>query len=110
MDISFAKKTELRLQYTGRLQYIPTVVVSLPFLLVELVAQLLGHPVAALPFAVVALVLLAWVAFDLVAVKCNLHPRERLPHRNDGPTIFDLMRVRRACRWFQRRKLTPFAP
>jgi nitroreductase len=47
------------------------------------------------------------LTFDLITVKFQLRFPERLPKRNDNLELFDLMRVRRSCRSFQTRKLTP---
>jgi nitroreductase len=54
----------------------------------------------------VGYLLLAVEVFDLITVKFRVRPHERLPKRNDGMDLFDLMRIRRSCRSFQTRKLT----
>lgn len=58
-------------------------------------------------FLIAGGLLLAIFTFDLVTVKFRLRPHEPLPQRWEELDIFDLMRVRRSCRSFQIRKLTP---
>ncbi len=99
-------QTKLRLQFTGWLQYIPPVIVTLVFFLVAALIRLLGNEQVAMPFAFVGFLLLAVSIFDLVTVKYRLRFPERLPQRNDNLGLFDLMRVRHSCRSFQTRKLT----
>lgn len=102
------KRAKLRLQFTGWLQYIPTVVAAVALLIVSAAGELIGAWRIALfwiPFCVGTL-LLAAAAFDVVTVKLGLRPREPLPHRRDDLGIFDLIRSRRSCRSFQSRDLT----
>ena len=67
---------------------------------------MLGQSPAAYPFIFLGALLLTVLIFDLITVKLNLRPHERLPKRNDDLEMFDLMRARRSCRSFQARKLT----
>ncbi len=99
-------RLKLRLQFTGWLQYVPPLVVTLVIFLIAGIVHLLGGRQVANGFAFVGYLLLAVEAFDLVTVKFRLRPRERLPKRNDDLELFDLMRARRSCRSFQTRKLT----
>lgn len=49
---------------------------------------------------------MAIALFDLVTVKYNIKPKEKVPQRRDGMNAFDLMRARRACSSFQQRRMT----
>lgn len=100
-------RMKLRLQFTGWLQYIPPLVVTLVVFLIAGIARLLGGTQMANGFAFVGYLLLAVEIFDLITVKFRLRPQERLPKRKDDLGLFDLMRSRRSCRSFQTRKLTP---
>ncbi len=104
---SFLKRLKLRLQFSGWLQYIPTAILTLAFLLIAAIVSLFGHKTTAYLLGFVGSLLLAVLIFDLITVKLDLRPHERLPKRNDDLGIFDLMRARRSCRSFQSRKLTP---
>jgi len=99
-------RAKLRLQFTGWLQYVPPLAVTLLIFLIGGVAHLLGGISLAVGLAFVGTLLLIVEFFDLVTVKFRFRPHERLPKRNDGLEIFDLMRSRRSCRSFQTRKLT----
>lgn len=90
---------KLRIQYTGWLQYIPVATAAL--------AILLGVKLPAAVLILISILLLSVLIFDLVTVKFQIHPAERLPKRNDHLNMFDLMRTRRSCRSFQNRSLTP---
>jgi hypothetical protein len=105
--ISTLSHLKRRLQFTGWLQYIPTAILALTFLLAAAFTGLLGDLRAAYPFGLIGIFLLGVLVFDLATVKFNLRPREHLPQRNDALGVFDLMRARRSCRSFQDRKLTP---
>ncbi len=107
MAFSFLKRVKVRLQFTGWLQYIPTLILASIFLIIATLFWLLGPKVVAyFPFFI-GLLLLAISVFDICTVKLKLHPKESLPHkRNDEMNIFDLMRLRRSCRSFQNRKIT----
>jgi len=99
-------QAKLRLQFTGWLQYVPPLVVTLVIFLIAGIAGLLGGTRVANGFAFVGCLLLTVEIFDLITVKFRLRPHERLPKRNDDLGLFDLMRARRSCRSFQTRKLT----
>jgi nitroreductase len=107
MIYSYLKQLKLRLQFTGWLQYIPTGLLALILLFIAKIISILGYVSVAFVFGLVAVLLLTILIFDLVTVKLHLHPKERLPERNYNMDIFDLMRSRRSCRSFQKRKLTP---
>lgn len=98
---------KLRLQFTGWLQYILPVPITLAVFLVAGIFYLLGILSIARLFAFAGGLLLLVILFDLITVKFQLHPQERLPKRNDNLNTFELMRLRRSCRSFQTRKLTP---
>jgi len=100
-------QTKLRLQFTGWLQYVPPLVVTLVIFLIAGIAHLLGGVFVAKGFAFVGYLLLAVEVFDLITVKFRIRPPERLPKRKDDLGLFDLMRSRRSCRSFQTRKLSP---
>ena len=104
---SFLQRLKLRLQFSGWLQYLLNFQLSLVFFILAACASLLGSPRLAYSFVLIGLFLLAVLIFDLITVKLQLHPRERMPRRKDDLGMFDLMRVRRSCRSFQARKLTP---
>jgi nitroreductase len=103
---AFARRLKLRLQWTGWLQYIPTAVLALLFLIPAAVLQFLAISAVAWPLTGVGLFLLALLIFDICTVKLHLHPPERIPRRKDDVGVFDLMRNRRSCRSFQARQLT----
>ena len=100
-------QAKLRLQFTGWLQYVPPLVVTLVIFLIAGIAHLLGGAFVANGFAFIGYLLLIVEVFDLVTVKFRIRPTERLPKRNDDLGLFDLMRSRHSCRSFQTRKLTP---
>ncbi len=106
MIYSFLKQLKLRLQFTGWLQYLPTGLLALVLFIIAGITSVLGYVPVALGFGAVAVVLLTILIFDLITVKLHLHPKERLPERNDNMDMFDLMRGRHSCRSFQNRKLT----
>jgi hypothetical protein len=97
---------KLRLQFTGWLQYLPTALFSLLFLLIASLAYLFGLMPVTYLFLIASGLLLVILSFDLITVKCRLRPHEPLPQRQEDMDVFDLMRVRRSCRSFQTRKLT----
>jgi nitroreductase len=99
-------RTKLRLQFTGWLQYVPPLVVTLVIFLIAGIVHLLGGMQVAKGLAYVGYLLLAVELFDLITVKFRIRPPERLPKRKDELDLFDLMRSRRSCRSFQTRKLT----
>ena len=98
---------KLRLQFTGWLQYVPPLIVTLVILLIAGIMHLLGGSQIARGFAFVGYLLLTVEIFDLITVKFRLRFPESLPKRKDDLELFDLMRSRRSCRSFQTRKLTP---
>jgi nitroreductase len=104
--MSYLKQLKRRLQFTGWLQYLPTGILILILLFIAKIISLFGYMYVTLVFGLAAVLLLTILIFDLVTVKLHLHPKERLPKRNDNMDIFDLMRSRRSCRSFQKRKLT----
>ncbi len=106
MIYSFLKQLKLHLQFTGWLQYLPTGILILIFFLIATFTWLFGYMSVAYVFGLAAVLLLTILIFDLATVKLHLHPRERLPKRNDNMDMFNLMRSRRSCRSFQSRKLT----
>ena len=106
MFLSTLNRVKRRLQFTGWLQYIPTGLITLVFLLAAALARLFGHLAFAIPIAVIGSLLLAALVFDLITVKLRLRPSEGLPERKDDLGLFDLVRARRSCRSFQTRKLT----
>ena len=95
-----------RLQFTGWLQYVIPVFVSLPFVVVGIPLWIVAPLWASLPFLVIAGLLLLVAVFDILTVKWGVHFPERRPRRNDDLGLFDLMRARRSCRSFQTRKLS----
>ncbi len=97
---------KLRLQFTGWLQYVPPLVVTLVIFLIAGIIHLVGGTPLAKGFAFLGYLLLAVEIFDLITVKFRIRPHERLPKRIDDLGLFDLMRSRRSCRSFQTRKLT----
>jgi len=100
-------RAKLRLQFTGWLQYVPPLAVTLVIFLIAGIIHLLGGTQVASVFALVGYLLLAMEIFDLITVKFRVRPHEPLPKRNDDLGLFDLMRTRHSCRSFQTRKLTP---
>ena len=100
-------RAKMRLQFTGWLQYMLPVPFMLLLFLIAGITRLLGVTRVANLFVFVGTLLLVVFTFDLVTVKFRLRFPERLPKRNDGLGIFDLMRARRSCRSFQTSKLTP---
>jgi len=95
-----------RLQFTGWLQYLIPVFLSLPLLVIGLPLWFFTPRWASLPFLIPAGLLLLTAVFDIVTVKWHIHPPERRPCSNDDLDLFDLMRARRSCRSFQKRRLT----
>jgi nitroreductase len=106
---TFIWRIKLKLQFTGWLQYMPSGVAALVFLLLAGVGWLIGLWPALLfwtPLSI-GLLLSANTAFEIVTLKLGLRPPEPLPAPLDGLDAFDVMRARRACRSFQKRNLTP---
>jgi len=101
-----AWRIKLRLQFTGWLQYVPPLIVTLVVFFVAGIMHLFGGMQIAKGFVYVGYFLLAGEVYDLITVKFRIRPYERLPQRNDDMELFDLMRSRRSCRSFQTRKLT----
>jgi len=99
-------RVKLRLQFTGWLQYVPPLVVTLVIFLIAGIVRLLGSVAVAKGFAFIGYLLLAVEIFDLITVKFRIRPHERLSKRKEDLGFFDLMRSRRSCRSFQTRKLT----
>ena len=99
-------RMKLRLQFTGWLQYVPPLVVTLVIFLIAGIAHLLGGTQIAKGFVYVGYFLLIVEIFDLITVKFHIRPHEQLPKRNDNMELFDLMRTRHSCRSFQTRNLT----
>ncbi|GHJ35510.1 nitroreductase family protein [Streptomyces sp. TS71-3] len=102
------RRLKWRLQFTGWLQYLPTMIAGIAFLAVSAVGKLIGTWQMALfwpPFALGVLSLAA-AAFDVITVKLGLRPSESVPPRRDRLDTFDLIRSRRSCRSFQSRDLT----
>lgn len=101
-------RVKVRVQFSGWLQYSPTMVAAVAFLVISAIGKLIGTwqiPLFWLPVSIGAL-LLAAAAFDVITVKWGLRPSEPAPRRRDDLDAFDLMRSRRACRSFQSRDLT----
>ncbi len=99
-------QAKLRLQFTGWLQYVPPLIITLVIFLIAASIHILGSATLANLFVYVGIILLAVQAFDLITVKFRLRFPEALPQRKDDLDLFDLMRSRRSCRSFQTRKLT----
>lgn len=99
--------TKLRLQFTGWLQYIPFAILSLVLFLLAATARYLGFLSVAVALVYIASAVFIVLVYDLITVKFKIRPQERLPKRNDDLDLFDLMRLRRSCRSFQTRKMTP---
>ena len=99
-------RVKLRLQFTGWLQYVPPLIVTLLVFLIAGITHMLGGIQVAKGFVFVGYLLLAMEIFDLITVKFCLRPREHHPKRNDDLALFDLMRARHSCRSFQTQKLT----
>lgn len=93
-----------RLQHTGWLQYLIPSVVSALMLTLAAITWALGLSWIACPAGLLGFVLASVVAFDLLTVKAGLHPTEALPRPLDLDA-FELMRARRSCRSFQKRRL-----
>ncbi|MBU0479926.1 MAG: nitroreductase family protein [Proteobacteria bacterium] len=90
-----------RLQFTGWLQYLIPMFLSLPFLAIGLPLYFFAHLWASLPFLVPAGLLLLAAVLDILTVKWHIQFPERCPRRNDGLDLFDVMRARHSCRSFQ---------
>ncbi|MFF9458838.1 nitroreductase family protein [Streptomyces flaveolus] len=104
----FLRRLKWRLQWTGWLQYLPTITAAVLLLTLSAAGKWAGNrPVVFfwLPFGA-GVLLLAAFAFDVVTVKFGLHPVERVPRRRDDLDAFGLMRARRSCRSFQSRPLS----
>ena len=104
---SFMWDLKVSLQFTGWLQYVPTLILGLLLLLLAAGLRALKLNVLSLSLMVLAIFFLLLFLFDLVTVKLRLHPAETLPERLDNLDLFNLLRARRSCRSFQNRRLTP---
>ena len=99
-------RAKMRLQFTGWLQYMLPVPITLVLFLIAGITHLFGATQVANGFSFFGFLLLVVFAFDLITVKFRLRFPEALPKRKDDLDLFDLMRSRRSCRSFQTRKLT----
>lgn len=99
--------TKVQLQFSGWLQYLVPLPLTLLVLVIAGIVYLIGAVQLATYIAYVGGGLLFIIAFDIVTTKFHLRPPEPLPKRKDEMSIFDLMRTRRSCRSYQIRKLTP---
>ncbi len=100
------KNLKLKLQFTGWLQYLIPTVLAILFLLMGGILSLFSLKALTTIFLGIGGFLLILNLFDIVTIKFNIRPPERLPKRRDNLNSFDLMRARRACRSFQNRVLT----
>ncbi|WP_226647004.1 nitroreductase family protein [Microbulbifer variabilis] len=97
---------KLQLQFTGWLQYLMPVPITLGlFLLVGLI-HLVGLPGLASVLIWLPLILTAIILFDIVTCRFCIRLPEPLPKARSGEDIFTLMRERRSCRAYQTRPLT----
>jgi len=99
-------QAKLRLQFTGWLQYVPPLAVTLVIFLIAGIIHLFGGTQIAKGFVYFGYLLLSMEVFDLITVKFRVRPPESLPKHNDDMDLFTLMRIRHSCRSFQTRKLT----
>ncbi len=104
--LSHLKNLKLKLQFTCWLQYIPPVVIATISLVFASLFFIFSLEQVSYVFIAVGGTLLTITLFDLLTVKYNFRPSERLPKRIDEMDLFDLMRARRSCRSYQNRKLT----
>ncbi|TKJ42557.1 nitroreductase [candidate division LCP-89 bacterium B3_LCP] len=104
--ISFFKKLKLKLQFTGWLQYLLPLVIVIIFLIAVSIIWMFELMIFANLFLGTSSLLFAITLFDILTVKYDIRPREKLSKRYEGMDEFDLMRARRSCRSFQSRLLT----
>lgn len=93
-----------RLQFTGWLQYIIPLVLSL-ILFISSLLLLLFSTVLSQIFGSIAAFLVIVSLYNVLTVKFNFRPNEKRPKRMDKIDAFDLMKNRSSCRSFQNRKL-----
>lgn len=106
---TFLWKIKVWLQFTGWLLYLANFIAVLLMLTIAAIGSWIGvAPVllVGLPLGI-ALILATNLCFDIVTVRFNLRPKERVPVARTDLDPFDLMRARVSCRSFQSRKLTP---
>lgn len=97
---------KLRLQFTGWLQYLMPLPITLGlFLLVGLIYLVGFHGVAEV-LMVLPLLLSAVILFDVVTCRFRIRLPESLPKPRLHEDVFTLMRTRRSCRSYQTRPLT----
>lgn len=94
-----------KLQFSGWLQYIPPVILATIFLLFAVLTLVVNLMFVTYTFAAIGGLLLLITQFDLLTVKYNFKPSERLPEARNNMDVFELMMIRRSCRSFQNRKL-----
>ncbi len=95
-----------KLQFTGWLQYLPVAILALLLFLLAAIFWTSGLSGTAYGFMGVGFLLLGMDLFDVVTVKFDVRPRERIPERNEELDAFELMRSRVSCRSFQWQKMT----
>jgi nitroreductase len=98
--------TKMQLQFTGWLQYLIPVPITLGLLLVVGLLYLVGLPSVAAVLLWLPLGLIALILFDIVTCRLRIRLPEALPKAQAQNDVFTLMRNRRSCRSYQKRALT----
>lgn len=105
---TFLWKIKVWLQFTGWLLYLANLVAVLLMLAIAAIGSWIGAApmfLVGLPLGIAA-ILAANLCFDIVTVRFNQRPKERVPVVKTDLDPFDLMRARISCRSFQSRDLT----
>eukprot|EP01084_Bolivina_argentea_P086625 156568_1 len=100
---------KLRLQFTGWLQYAPSLLVVVIFSLFTTLTSIIGyrHTILFNIFALLSFLFLINLFMEIITVKFALRPLESKRSTNiRNSSIFRIMRERRSCRSFQTQKLS----
>ena len=97
---------KLRLQFTGWLQYLIPLPITLVLFLLTGLAYLGGLQTVASVLIWLPLALSAIILFDIITCRFRIRLPEPLPKARTGDDVFMLMRTRRSCRSYQTRALT----
>eukprot|EP01083_Nonionella_stella_P026722 73599_1 len=103
---------KLHLQFTGWLQYVPSVVITLILSLCTTIISVIGyrHTILFYVFAALTFIFLLNLIMEIITVKFAIRLPESKPSTNPqiNLSMLRVMRQRRSCRSFQTQKLSQY--